>query len=68
MKVYKFEVLVIDHEGAGIEAAQDEVERSRHCNPIVMSAQTAEIDWIGDETPINKRATIESEFRRLFPK
>ena len=67
MKVYKFEVMVLDHEDSGIEAVQSELENVKFSAPRIMSAQTAEIDWVGDETPINKRATVESEFRRLFP-
>ena len=63
--VYKVTLLVIDTEGIGAKAIKEHIENTKHVQPIVMGLETRTVDW-SDDHPLNKSATCEAEFRRLF--
>lgn len=65
MKAYKLEVLIIDHEDAGIDEIQEMVVNGP-INLNIMSIASADIGEWSDDHPLNKRETHLSEFRRLF--
>jgi hypothetical protein len=70
-KVYKLEVMVIDHDEIGIEEAISLLENTRYPNyaisPNVMFYDVAEVEW-SDENPLNKLDTQVDAFEQLFPK
>ena len=66
MKVYKFEVLVIDFEGVGPEGIKDFIEGRRDLFSEVKSVESVDIgDWT-DEHPLNSTKTCDAEYDRLF--
>ncbi len=69
MKAYKIELLVVDHDGVGddIPAYIESVNFPNDCiRPHVMRTQSVEIGPWSDDHPLNQRATMEIEYRRLF--
>jgi hypothetical protein len=68
--VYKFEVLVVDHDNVGPASCMAEIENARYGNrcisPHIMSVEEREVEW-SDEHPLNHRGKADAEFRRLFP-
>lgn len=72
MKVYKVEIMVIDHDGIGPEEIKDVFESQRypnHCmNPHVMEVTAAEIGRWKDSHPLNYKSTQRQEYLRLFQK
>ena len=66
MKAYLMTVLVLDHEGYGIEDAANCIESVRDWNPTVMSSKEADIGEWSDEHPLNSKSTMKAECDRLF--
>lgn len=65
-KAYKIEVLVIDHKEMGEKEIVQALENTRYVYPRVMKVQSADVGEWSDDHPLNKRATSEAEYRRLF--
>ena len=61
MKVYKFEVLVIDYENIGKENIVLEIENSRHIYPMVHNVVERDIEW-RDDHPLNHSDTWDAEY------
>ena len=57
MKVYKLEIMIIDHDNCGAEEIKDVIENARYPNrcimPEVMSIKHADIGEWSDEHPLN---------------
>lgn len=70
-KVYKIELMIIDHDGLGPEEVQTVLEEQHYPNrciaPQVVSLQSAEVEW-DDDHPLNKTKTWEEAFNKLFSK
>lgn len=70
MKAYKIELLVIDHDGLGEDEIIAEIENVRYPNdcisPLVKSIEVRDIGPWRDDHPLNKRDTVDEEYRRLF--
>lgn len=70
MKVYKVEILVIDHDGIGPEGIKDEFENTKYGNrcmyPDVMDIQEREIGEWHDDHPLNFADKQKEEYERLF--
>lgn len=68
-RVYKIELLVIDHDGvgeAGITSALENTKYPNYCiSPHVMSVGSREIAW-EDAHPLNKRSTMQAAYESLF--
>lgn len=71
MKVYKVEILVIDFDELGEHEIKSVFENSHypnHCmSPSVKRIQGMDIGPWHDENPLNKHATADDEYARLFP-
>ncbi len=69
MKVYKLEVIVIDHDGVG-DGITDTIENQRypnHCiSPHVVSVEERDIGEWSDAHPLNNTNTFDAEVKRLF--
>lgn len=71
MKVYKLEVIVIDHNEVGDEIGfyLENANFPNDCiNPHVVSSKSIEIGEWSDDHPLNSTRTFESEIQKLFPK
>lgn len=68
-KVYRVEVLVVDHDGLGADGIKEVLENQRYPNwcisPYVMSAESRDVEW-SDEHPLNQRTTMRDFFLGLF--
>ena len=68
-KVVKVELMIVDHDGIGIEEITSVLENTRYPNhciaPRVMSLQAREVDW-SDEHPLNKYSTMIATYDELF--
>lgn len=71
MKAYKVEIFVIDHDNLGEHEIKRNIENVRypnHCmSPAVKSIQGVDIGAWRDDHPLNKHATADDEYARLFP-
>ena len=71
MKVYRLEVMVIDHDNLGPRGIKEAMEQVRYPNaciaPEVMAVDSQNIGRWRDTHPLNRRDTMAAEFRRLFP-
>lgn len=69
-KVYKVELLIIDHENWGEREITNIIENTRYpahaISPEVMAVEMREIEWGDDDHPLNFADTCEAEFKRLF--
>ncbi len=69
MQVHKITLLVVDFDDTGIDEIRDMIENHHYPNycisPQVKSIETREVEW-SDDHPLNKRATADSEYQRLF--
>lgn len=69
-KVYKVELLIIDHENWGEKEIKNIIENTRYpahaISPEVMTMELREIEWGDDDHPLNFYDTREAEFKRLF--
>jgi hypothetical protein len=66
MKAYLMTVLVLDHEGHGLEDAENCIESVRNWYPTIISSKEADIGEWSDEHPLNSRLTVKAECDRLF--
>ncbi len=68
-KVYKIEILVVDHDAVGGDEIRSIIEDARYPNdclsPQVKSVQVREVDW-SDDHPLNKHATTDAAYAALF--
>lgn len=69
MKVYKLEIYVPDFDQLGPEEIKDVIENTRypnHCiNPDVIEIKVCDIGEWDDESPLNKKATFEAEYKKV---
>lgn len=68
-RVYKLEVMVIDHDHVGEEGIQQLLEHTRYPNhaihPYVMRMESREVDW-DDDHPLNDTSTSDAAYEQLF--
>ena len=68
MKVYKVELLIIDHDALGPEEVRVVLENANYPNdcirPQIASIEDREIEWT-DEHPLNQRTWL-AAFRAMF--
>lgn len=68
-KVYKLEVLIIDHDDVGLEEAISLIEDANYPNyclsPHVMKSETKKIKW-RDSHPFNQSTTMQQTYEDLF--
>ena len=68
-KVYKVELMIIDHDGIGADQVRVVLENQRypnHCiSPEVANVEEREVEW-SDEHPLNSRRTWRAAFEALF--
>jgi hypothetical protein len=72
MKVYKIEIMVINHDDLPLSEIEDVIENTRYPNrciePQVMNSDVREIGEWDDDGPLNDPKTVEAEYDRLFAK
>jgi hypothetical protein len=66
MKAYLATILLIDHEGHGIEEAENSLIGIKGYSSSIMNIKEVDIGEWTDEHPLNKFSTMESEVNRLF--
>ncbi len=70
MKIYKLEVMVIDHDGIGAAVIKSVIENTKYPNrcitPEVKSVESRDIGEWRDNHPLNITTTSDEEYRRLF--
>lgn len=67
MKAYKFEVLIVDHEGYGPDNFRVVIEQHRHLSIArVLDVKEADIGKWSDDHPLNSKKTMKAEYDRLF--
>jgi len=68
-RVYKIELLVIDHDGIGEAGVKDALENTKYPNhciaPSVMSVDSHVVEW-DDDHPLNKRSSMRAAYEALF--
>ena len=68
-KVYRVELLIVDHDGIGAAGIQEVIENTRypnHCiSPDVMRFDEREVEW-SDKHPLNSTRTMREAFDALF--
>lgn len=68
-KIYKVELLIIDHENWGEKEIKNVLENTRYparrISPEVMAIENREVEWT-DRNLLNFNDTREAEFKRLF--
>ena len=71
MKVYKVEMLIIDHDELGEQEITDVLENTRYPNhciaPTVMKTIEADIGEWDDDHPLNNTNACKSEYEKVFP-
>ena len=67
MKVYKFEVMILDFEDMGSEDIKQSIENNRFLHAHVMNSKSKEIEW-SDDHPLNKCGTMARTYTDLFAK
>jgi hypothetical protein len=69
-RVYKLEVLIVDHDGIGPEEAVAVLENARYpnrcINPRVAVTEERSVEW-SDEHPLNDTRTWREAFAEMFP-
>ena len=72
MKAYEVTLHIIDTDGIGAQDIRDVLENARYPNrcisPEVVHIREADIGEWSDDHPLNKNATADAEWLRLFPK
>jgi len=67
-KVYRVELMIVDHDGLGATGVRSVLENGHHPNhcirPVVMEIEERAVDW-SDAHPLNQPG-YETAFRRLF--
>jgi hypothetical protein len=70
MKVYKVEIMIIDHDDLGDKEIKDVIENTRypnHCiNPYVIKTESRDIGEWTDDHPLNMTYKWEKEYHRIF--
>lgn len=66
MKVYKVELMVLDHENVGEDGVKYFMENEKYLSPNVMSIESREIGEWDDDHPLNKHNLWKQEMGRLF--
>ena len=66
MKVYKIELLFIDHEDIEEESLRYHLEDCEYINPIVMNIEQREIGEWYEEHPLNYKNSQKEEYNKLF--
>lgn len=70
MKVFKVTLSIIDHARVGAEGITGVIENAHypnHCmSPTVVKIESRDIGEWHDDNLLNKRATADAEFERLF--
>lgn len=70
MTAYRLEVFVLDYDEIGEARICDAIERAHYANdclhPKVKAVTSANVGVWSDEHPLNKRATADAEYRRVF--
>jgi hypothetical protein len=66
MKVYKIELLIIDHEDIGDIEIINILENNKFINPKVMDIENKDIGEWYDEHPLNLRNKQKEEYIKLF--
>lgn len=71
MEAFRVVLLVVDHDGLGMDAIKKEIENVRYpnrcINPSVMLIQGVDIGEWEDANPLNFTSTQHAEFHRIFP-
>lgn len=67
MKAYKLEILVLDHEGIGLDEIRSLIENAKYVYPSIIKVQEAEIGEWDDDHPLNSRETAQKACEELFP-
>jgi len=71
MKVYRIELMVIDHDEIGEDEVVQVLENARYPNhciyPVCMSRESRDIGEWSDDHPLNNRHTRGAAYRGLFP-
>lgn len=57
MKAYKVELIVVDHEGCGLDEFLSNLENMDYYSPDVISTKEGEIGEWSDDHPLNYRNT-----------
>ncbi len=69
-KVYKIEILVIDHDQLGQAEVVRVIENTKYpnycINPSVENIRSVDVDW-SDDHPLNNSGTSAAAYRDLFP-
>lgn len=69
VKVYKVEILIVDHDKCGNDEIKSVIENTHYPNrcimPKVMKLESCEVEW-SDEHPLNNRATQLLTYLQLF--
>lgn len=67
--VYKIELLIVDHDGVGLDGIKAMIEEAHYPNhsigPRVMGWHGTHVDW-SDNHPLNGRDTMLESYRYLF--
>lgn len=70
MKVYKIELMIIDHDEIGEEEIIEILENTRYPNrcisPDVKKIESRDIGEWSDDHPLNFCSTQDAEYKRLF--
>lgn len=69
MRVFKVELMIVDHDGVGEDGVISMLENARYPNraisPTVMGVKSREIEWT-DDHPLNKFSTMSTALKELF--
>lgn len=69
VKVYKIEVMVIDHDGIGEDDIKEVIENTRYPNycisPEVVRMEGRDVEW-SDAHPLNQMSQWKTAFNKLF--
>ena len=70
MKVYKIELMIVNHDGLSEEDIMATLKESKYPNrcidPRVMKIESREIGEWDDESPLNCSDRRDTEYQRLF--
>lgn len=64
-KVYRMEVMVVDHEGLDVDSVIYEVEKSKYAHIRVLDLESKSVEW-DDDNPLNHADTQRAALREVF--
>lgn len=64
-RVYKVELMIVDHEDCGEDEVITLLESVKYLYPLVVDIDSVPIEW-DDEHPLNHRDTWRQEFNQMF--